>query len=177
MAGEKKLIGPTTTIWWIPVGVLANPLKPSAAALQSALSAGDALNVSCAVVTGYTMNPTDSDTQASKTICDAGNAETRGAANYEVSIQFAREANPDTNTDSVFIAPFEEFKHKGAEGYFYRRVGKLSTEALAVNDPIDVFKVISDNPRDIEEAGGGPIYMEVPFLPQGEMAIQVKAVA
>lgn len=177
MAGEKKLIGPHTTIWWVDDGVLTNPLAPSVAALNAAITGGDALNLSCTIVTGYTLNPTDSDTQSSRLLCDEGNSETRGFANYEGSLQFAREATPLTNTDSIFIAPFEKFKHKGETGFLIRRVGKKSTEDLAAGDRVDVFKFINDNPRDIEEDGGGPIYMEVPFLAQGQMAIQVEAVA
>ena len=179
MANEKKLIGPYTTIWWFDTAALTTPMAPKVADFTAALAATPptALNLSCTIVTGYTLNPTDSDTQNSRLLCDEGNAETRGNANYEATLQFAREADPDTNTTSIFIAPFEKFKHKGVEGYLVRRVGKKSTDAIAVGDRLDVFKVMSDNPRDIEEDGGGPIYMEVPFLAQGQMAIQVAAVA
>src|SRR5690625_5751311 len=83
-----KLMNPNTTIWWV-----------DGAAVQSAdeidldvLEAAD--NISCAIVTGSTLNPTDSDTDDTRSICDEGNVATPPYDTNEGNLPSFRPNNP-----------------------------------------------------------------------------------
>lgn len=162
-----KMLAPKTTIWWVDSTGTFNPLIPTAAALLADIVSLKAVNISCAIATGYTLNPTDSDTGDDKTICDTANAQTRGSANYEAMLPFYLEADAVGDPASVFLKAFELFKFKGATGTLVRRVGKLSTVPAAATDLVDIFTVMSDQSRYTEGDAGGAIRFEVPFLPQG----------
>lgn len=168
-----KMLSPKTTIWWIDSTGSFVPGTPTASALLADITSGKAVNISCAIVTGYTLNPTESDTDDSKTICDAANSKNRGLANYEADLNFYVEADPVANTTSVFLAAWNLFRAKGATGTLVRRVGYLSSVAPAATQLVDIFTVQSDNSRIIEADAGGPIQFKVPFLPQGYMITNV----
>lgn len=157
-----KMMSPKTTIWWV-TDAAYNPNAPSAALLTAAK------NISCAIVNGYTVNPTESDTDDSKSICDAANVQTPTFRNYEGSITFFRDSDV-TNIVSDYGKAFAFFRTKGTTGYIVRRLGKLSSVAAAAGDVVSSFKFINDNPQDVVNEGG-PIQFTVPFLPQGDMAL------
>lgn len=163
-----KMMSPKTTIWWV-TNPAYNPDAPSAALLTTAA------NISCAIVTGYTVNATDSDTDDSKSICDAANVQTPTFRNYEGNISFYRDSDV-TNVASDFGKAFTFFRTKGTLGYIVRRLGKLSSAAAAVGDVVSSYLFINDNPQDVI-VDGGPIQMTVPFLPQGRMALYKTVVA
>lgn len=172
-----KMMSPNTTIWWVPASATigtapGTPYDPDAPSLQFLT---DARNISCAVVTGYTLNPTDSDTDDSTSICDSANVETPTFYNYEANVTFFREGD-SANTTSDYYKAFQFFKQADAEGYLVRRVGYRNTVAAAAGHIVDSFKVSSDNPQDVVD-DGGPIQMTVPFLPQGKMSLEKALVA
>ena len=107
----KKMLNPNTTLWVIDADDVLDITNLSAADLNGD-PAGDpdpipgALNFSCAVVRGYTLNPTDSDTDDSASICDSGNVENRLYDNYEGEFTMFRDADA-TDTTSVFNQAFE----------------------------------------------------------------------
>ena len=164
-----KMMSPLTTIWWVPDSANWNPLIPSAALLTTAR------NISCAVVSGYTLNATDSDTDDSTSICDGANVELPTYYNYEANITFFRDSDP-TNVVSDYAKAFAFFKAGRQAGWLIRRVGYLSTVAAAATQVISSYKVISDYPQDVIE-DGGPIEFTVPFLPQGNMDLNRALVA
>lgn len=165
-----KMMSPNTTIWWV-TDATYNPDTPSAAKLTLAA------NISCAVVSGYTLNPTDSDVDDSTSICDGANVEVPTYYNYEGNITFFREGNiGDTTSDYAKAFAFFKTRGNAAGGYLVRRVGYLSTVAAAAGQVVSSFKFISDNPQDVVE-DGGPIQFTVPFLPQGKMALNKTLVA
>lgn len=168
-----KMMSPNETIWWVPADTVGfDPAAPSAAELT------EARNISCAVVSGYTLNPTDSDTDGTTSICNSANIETPTFYNYEANITFFREevgANED-NTSAYYRA-FEFFKEPDAEGYLVRRVGYRESEPAAAGQEVSVFYVSSDYAQDVVPDDGGPIQFTVPFLPQGRMEINVDTVA
>lgn len=172
-----KLVSPNTTIWWVDATGTFLPTAPDASNLVADLGAGKAVNLSAAVATGYTLNATASDTDNSKTIVDEGNSQSRGNGNYTASIPFFREADPVTNTDSVFLAAYNLFKTKGANGTLVKRLGFKYTVAPAAGQLVSVYTVLADNPRDEESNAGGPIQFLVPFFPQGYMKVNVALVA
>lgn len=164
-----KMMSPNTTIWWVPDSANWNPLVPSAALLTAAR------NISCAVVSGYTLNATDSDVDDSTSICDGANVELPTYYNYEANITFFRESNLADVTSDYYKA-FNFFKAGRQSGWLVRRVGYLSTVAAAATQVVSSYKVISDYPQDVVE-DGGPIEFTVPFLPQGNMDLNRALVA
>lgn len=176
-----KMMSPNTTIWWIDKEALTTPEAPKVTEMVSALSSTTAdemaVNLSPAIVAGYTLNPTDSDTQSSQSIVDEGSGETRGYANYDGSLGFFREADPATNTESEYLAAYELFKHKGRVGYLMRRLGKKFDKDLAEDDWLDIFLFQSWTPRVTTDTNGGAIQFTVPFLKQGFLKTNVQAQA
>lgn len=169
-----KMMNPNTTIWWVAEGGFVDPENPT----PEEVNAGE--NISCAIVTGFTLNPTDSSTDDSRSICDEGNVSTPTYDNYEASLTIYRTSvttGATTGLDAIYETAFELFKHKWVEGYLVRRIGKKNTEPAAEGDLVSVFKVMSDNPRDISGGDEGPIQMTIPFLQQGFMRLNVELAA
>lgn len=158
---SRKMLAPNTTIWWVPEGGFVNPAAPTAAEINAGT------NVSCAIVTGYTLNATASDTDDSRSICDNANVKQRTFKNYESEITYFR--SDLVTTTAVYVAAFNLFKKPGARGYFVRRFGKGFAAVAATGDKVSVYKFESDVPQTIESDAGGPIEITVPYIPQGEM--------
>lgn len=165
-----KLMNPNTTIWWVDIDGVEDPYAPTAAELNAAE------NISCAIVTGSTLNPTDSDTDDTRSICDEGNVATPTYDNYEANLTFFRTNNPDATdgNDAAMETAFQLFKHKGAEGYLYRRIGYKNTVPAEEGQLVSGFYVLSDNPQDVWGGDEGPIQFTVPFLQQGLLALNVE---
>lgn len=164
-----KMMSPNTTIWWVPLGGLLNPAAPTVAELTAAV------NISCAIVTGYTLGATDSDTDDSKTICDEGNVKTPTFGNYEGSLSLFRDGLGDTPT--VFTTAYNLFKDGRVEGYLVSRQGYKSTAAPAAGQLVSVYRFISDFQQDVEGDKGAPIQATIKFRPQGVMHINVPVTA
>lgn len=167
------MLNPNETIWFVPLDTPGfDPDAPSAAALT------EARNLSCAIVTGYTLNPTDSDTDDSTTICDNANVDNPTSYNYEANITFEREAlGAGFDATSPRARAFEFFKQPDAEGFLVRRLGMRNTVPAAAGQVVSVFKVTSDFPQDVVPDDNGAIQMTVPFLQQGKLALDVALVA
>lgn len=162
----QKMMSPNETIWWVPLEGLTpafNPDVPTAAALNNALS----MNISCAIVTGYTLNATASDTDDSSNICESSNSVTPTYYNYEGNIVFEREGDL-ADTTSLRAKVFELFRKPDAAGYLVRRVGYKNDTPAAAGQMVSSFLFMSDVPQDtVTDAN---IQMTVAFLPQGKMA-------
>lgn len=164
-----KMMSPNTTLWWV-TDAAYNPLLPSAAKLTTAA------NISCAVEVGYNVNPTDSDSDDSATICDESNTEELTAYNYEGTLTIFREGD-SLDTTSAFYKAWTFWKTRtNTEGWIVRRLGKKNTAAAAIGDEISSFKFIADDPQDVVEENG-PIKATIVFLPQGSMEQYKTAVA
>lgn len=165
----KKMMSPNTRIDWI-TDPAYDPLVPKATLFT------DATNISCAIASGYKLNPTDSKTDGSTTICDDNNVVTMTSYNYEASLTIFRDADLAATT-TAFAKAWAFFKHKtGTSGYLVRRVGKLSSVAVAALDEVSSFKFIADDPVDVvgEDA---PIQATIEFFKQGNMALYKPVVA
>lgn len=160
-----KMMSPNTTIWWVPLAGITNPAAPTAAQITAGT------NISAAIVTGYTLGATDSDTDDSKTIVDEGNVSTPTFGNYEANISFFRDGIGDAPT--IFTTAYNLFKDGRVEGWLVSRHGYKATVAPAATQLVSVFRVMSDFTQDVEGDGGAPIQFTVPFKPQGQMAINV----
>lgn len=164
-----KMMSPNTTIWWVPDSANYNPAAPSAALLTVAR------NISCAIVSGYTLNATESDVDDSTSICDSANVELPTYYNYEANMTFFRDSNV-ADVTSDYSKAFAFFKLGRQAGWLVRRMGYLSSVAAAATQVVSSYKVISDFPQDVVE-DGGPIEFTVPFLPQGNMDLNRALVA
>jgi hypothetical protein len=157
-----KMLNPNTTIVVIAESDVVNPLAPTAAELNGS----SAHNISCAITRGYTLNPTDSDTDDTASICDTGNVQNRLYDNYEGELTFFRDANLADNT-SVYNTAFNFFKDPDVRFWVYRRLGKKSTVAFATGDSIEGFLFVNDRIRSVDGGDAGPVQFTAPLLAQG----------
>lgn len=158
-----KMLNPNTTLVVVPEANVANPLAPTAAELNSATFA---VNISCAITRGYTLNPTDSDTDDTASICDTGNVQNRLFDNYEGELTAFKEGNL-ADSASIFAQTFEFFKNPDKRFWLYRRLGKKSTAAFADGDIVEGFLFVNDRTRSVDGGDAGPIQFTVPLLAQG----------
>jgi len=160
---SQKMMSPNTRIDWIPVSGVVDAINPTITELNGGT------NISTAIVRGYTLNPTSSDTDSTSAITDESNVDNRTYSNYEGSITFFRDANINDNVSSYNKA-WALFRRAGARGYLYRRLGQKNTVAHSVGGEIEGFLFESDWPQTIDGGdSGGPIQFTVPFLKQGVM--------
>lgn len=173
-----KMMSPNTTLWWVPESAITNPdVDLFKASLYQ--TSGAAIDLSCAVVAGYTLNPTDADTDDTRSICDVGNVANPTIQNYEALLTFFREeiksGQAAPGTDSVYDKAFNLFK-RGLQdgqiiGYWVQRIGFRQGTAAAEGQLVSAYKFVADNPRDEVGDGAQPIQFTVPFLAQGWLGI------
>lgn len=166
------MLNPNTTLIVVPESFVTNGAAPSAAVLNGV----NAINISCAVTRGYTINPTDSDTDDTASICDTGNVATRLFDNYEGNVTMFRDGNIADNT-SVYNLAFNYFKVPDQRYWVFRRLGKKSTVAIATGDILEGFLFTNDRIQSVDGGDAGPIQFTVPMLPQGNYTGYVAAVA
>lgn len=167
-----KMLNPNTQLIVILEDDMSDANAPSAAELNG----NDALNISCAVTRGYTLNPTDSDTDDTASICDSGNVQTRLFDNYEGELTMFRDGNSADNT-SVFNKAFAFFKEPDVKFWVFRRVGKKSDVDAASSDEYEGFLFMNDRTRSIDGGDSGPIQFTAPLLAQGNYTGYVTATA
>lgn len=167
-----KMLNPNTTLIVVPESFIVNPLAPSAAVLSGV----NAMNISLAVTRGYTLNPTDSDTDDTASIVDTGNVKNRLYDNYEGEFTLFRDGN-SADATSIYNIAFEYFKNPDQRFYVFRRVGKKSTVAIAAADQVEGFLFLNDRVRSVDGGDAGPIQFTVPTLPQGNYTGYVAVVA
>lgn len=168
-----KMMPPAETIFWVPkehAATTADLLKPA----LYAEGTGKAVNISCAVVAGYTLGAAESDTDDTRSICDSGNVKTPTIANYEGELTFFREqlksdGTPGDTTDlDKAWALFKQGTNPVQEGWLVKRLGLRREEAMKQGQEISAFLFIPDNPRDVTGDGTQPIQFTVSFMPQGQ---------
>lgn len=167
-----KMLNPNTTLIVVPEQYITNPAAPSAAILNGV----NAMNISLAVTRGYTLNPTDSDTDDTASITDTGNVQNRLFDNYEGEVTCFRDAN-SADATSIYNIAFNYFKVVDQRFYVFRRVGKKSTVALAAADQVEAFLFLNDRLRSVDGGDAGPIQFTVPMLSQGTYTGYVAVVA
>lgn len=163
-----KLMAPNETIWWVSKKDFPT-FKYDA---PTAVALTNDNNISCAITTGYTLNPTDSDTDDTSTICDEANVQTPTYRNYEGNITFIREElGQSADEESGRFKAWEFFKHKGAEGWLVRRVRGLNYEPAVAGQKVEVYEFLSDNPQEGGEDDSAVVTYTVNFFSQGEFKI------
>jgi hypothetical protein len=156
-----------TLIFWV-TDPTYDPANPSIALLLPAT------DISCAIETGYTLNPAKSDVNSKKTICEDSKVETPVRYNYEAQMTFFREGDL-ADSVSAFSRAFSFFGTTRNTGYLVRRSGIPRTVALAAGQKVDSFKFINDVPQDVVDAD--LIQFSTKFLQQGRMELSKALVA
>lgn len=162
-----KLISGKTLIHWIEDPTY-DPLAPKLSLFTAAT------DISCAIESGYTLNPTKSDVNTKRSICETAESETPVRYNYEGALTFFREGDL-AETASAFARAFAFFKNGRKSGYLVRRSSIPRSVALAVGQKVDSFKFIADEPQDVID--DDLIEFSVKYLQQGDMELDKAIVA
>lgn len=162
----KRMSG-NTSIYWVEDATY-DPLLPSLALLTAAR------DISCAIATGYSLNPVKSDVSTKATICDLSEVETPIRYNYEGNLTFFREGDLADST-SAFAKAFTFFGTERKLGYLVRRSGLARTVPLAIGHKVDSFKFINDVYQDADDEE--LVMFTIKFLQQGNMKLDKAVVA
>lgn len=165
-----KLMAPNIRIDWYPEGHFADPLNPTIPELNSGY------NLSPAIVTGFTLDFTDSETVDTANIYEPFTHETITHHNYEANLQFFLAPRQhriydfdktDTENEAAYRKAEELFYHnQNVTGYFVKRFGYKWNVEYQVGQKIDIFHFQSSYPKLTVE-DGNPILLEVLFIPMG----------
>ena len=158
-----KLMAPNIRIDWYPEGHFADPENPTLGELNSGY------NLSPAIVTGYTLDFTDTDTVDVATIYDNQTSELFTHSSYEANLQFflAPRGSNAANEDSYRMAEELFYHNQLAKGYLVKRFGYKWDVKYHVNHKVDIFYVQATIPKVVSEENS-PVLLEVMFLPLGE---------
>lgn len=162
----KRMSG-KTLIFWVE-DPSYDPLLPKISLLTPAR------DISCAIATGYTLNPTKSQVNTKQTICDDAEVETPISYNYEGNLPFFREGDLADST-SAFARAFDFFGTERKVGYLVRRSGIARAIPLAVGQKVDSFKFINDVYQDADDEE--LVMFQTKFLQQGRMELDKALVA
>ena len=158
-----KLMAPNIRIDWYPEGHFTQEQYPQPHELSSGY------NLSPAIVTGFKLDFTDSNTVEAATIYDNHSSELFTHSSYEANLQFflaPRRSNAD-NEAAYRIAEQLFYTEGPKTGYLVKRFGYKWDTPYEMDHKIDVFKVQSTTPKVVAE-DGAPILLDVVFLPVGD---------
>lgn len=132
------------------VGGLADKDNPT----EDELAAGQ--DITCALVEGYTLGMTASDTRnTQRSVCDQGNRQDFGAANYAGDLTFFREGDKEASeNESAFLRAAAVFAQPGVQVDIVRRGAvpdapesvKPESEPFVEGDVVEVFGFVTDYP-------------------------------
>jgi hypothetical protein len=155
-----KMLSPNTKIVFIPFTGVANPdAGPTLAECQAGV------DISCAIVTGYTLNPTDPDTDDTSSICDEGNVVNPTYDNYELDVTFFRDDNL-ADAASVYNIAYGLFGAGPVVGWWVRRTGKKAALPFVATDRIDYFGFETDYVAELD-ARNAPQQFSLKGIPNG----------
>lgn len=177
MAGQKLLRGHFSVYAFFPEAT-DNWETISAASLEAAIANGLGYDISCAITDdSVSVNPTDSDTDDSISICDIGNVETPTFFNYEVTFDSFRNGPASLGqTVPVYDIPPKLFPTADLPFYIVKRIGPAQGDAFAAGQEISVFGVNTDFPTDVL-GDGENILFGARFKPTGELNTNTELVA
>lgn len=115
----------------------------------------EGIDITCAVVAGYTLGMTDSNTIEGRSVCDKGNTTDYGSANYEGNLQFFLEADEDETAEtSAYKRAADFFTTRGIQFDIIRRIGKPHDVDGSADDKVEVFGFTTDYPQFTSGAEG-----------------------
>ena len=166
-----KLMAPNIRIDWYPEGHFADIQNPTVAELNSGY------NLSCAIVTGYTLDFTDSNTEDTTTIFDDFTSETILNHSYEADLQFFLAPRDSIAGNEEAYRKAEElfYVDQNPKGYLAKRFGFPGDSKYVGNQKVDLFLLQADLPKVLSEEDN-PVLLNIRFLPQGEAVSGVTVV-
>lgn len=171
-----KSLPPSITIWWVDdgdqtgegyVGTYGDGFADISCPTAAEINAG--LNISCALTTDITLGWTDRDTDDTRGLCDDASVANPTAKNYEGTLPFFLDRNPNKTEESIYNDALEMFKKPLRSGYIVERIAKhprLEPEAVT-GDRVTIFKFLSGDPNILNDATA-PTQMEVVYYAQGQ---------
>lgn len=171
MADERFPSNGNVTVWIVPVAGIADYNEPTAAEINSGI------NITPAVSWENTTFPTASESNDidDRSLLDAGNATTRGFAQWEASLSLFRPKDL-TDTVSDYGKAWQALKTPRASYYVITRVGQMPTGTVtpaAPGDFVSVYRVITDAVADDIEGEDSYKYSFV-GVPQGEISVYTR---
>lgn len=150
---------------WVPDAYMTP--EQAKAPTATILNAATTVQLSEAIAwQDFALGATDSDDVEDRGITDPGNASSRGFANFEGTLSFFRDKNPD-DTSSPYVIAWDTFKVPRTYGYLVLRVAeKKWNEPWAAGDRVSVFKFVADVITD-DTDGDDSVKFTVNFLQQG----------
>lgn len=172
-----KMMAPNESIFWVP--------KEQAATVTEVLKAtvytnpgAKAVDISCAIATGYKLGATASDTNDDSDICQEENVKNPTRGNYEGSLTFFREdlgGKDAAGDETVRDKAYNLFKGMDRpEGWLVHRVGHKQSVPMKAGQDVSVFLFRADLMQFVAPDAGGTIKYTVEFLPQGAMKLGAK---
>ena len=170
-----KMLPPSITAWWVDdgdqtaecyVGQYGNGFEDISCPTSAEINAG--LNISCAMTTDFTLQWTERDTDDTRGLCDDAAVANPTTKNYESTLNFFLDRNPNKEEESIYNEVMQLFKKPLRSGYLVQRIARHpSREPEAQEgDWVTVFKFYSGDPNILNDATA-PIQMEVVFYAQG----------
>lgn len=168
--GNKTLRG-NVDILLAKDGAFANPHAPLVAELNNT---NMVINISCAVNDEYDINLTSPDTDESISVCDISAVATPTFANYSVGFDIFRDE--DFDATGVYNKAYAMTKHSGVVYWVIVRIGKAQGTPFAVGDIVSLFKIKTDYPADVLDAGS-PMQLTVRTKPTGDFEVEYEVAA
>lgn len=172
MADEKFPSNGNVTVWAVPVASIADYRSPTATEINN-----NGTDITNAIAWENTTFPTatESNDIDDRSLLDAGNATTRGFAQWEVALSLFRPKDP-TDTLSDYGKAWQLFKTPRVEYYIITRVAQMTTGVLtpaSAGDWVSVYRIITDAQADDTEGEDSYKY-SFTGLAQGEVAVYTR---
>lgn len=175
MAAIKSL-PPSITIWWVDEtdqtgegyeGTYGEGFANVSAPTSEEVNAG--INISCAMTTDFTLGWTDRDTDDTRGLCDDAAVANPTTKNYEATLNFFVDRDPNKAEESIYNEVLEIFKKPLRSGYLVQRIARHPRQNpdCEAGDRLTIFKFFSGDPNVINDATA-PIQLEITFYAQGE---------
>ncbi len=124
------------------------PTVTGALSLATDLAAANAKDVSDNILkSSYTLGATGADKVNEPSLAAVTNSSVPGMSNYNGDMEFFRYLDPTGKSVPAEDVPFTLFTGKGIRVWLVERKGPQSTAALAIADVVDVYEVLTDDPR------------------------------
>lgn len=161
--------GLSVSAWWALPNYAVDPENPTAAELNAAL------DITCEISwSDWSFGAQASNQISDPYLCDVGNTQTRGLAQFGGTVSLAYPSQYTDLNDST-AATFAALSQPQTEGYFIIRVDgqKASRTTPGTNgDFISVYRVMTDGYSDnVTGADLGSFKYNITFLPRGEVYV------
>lgn len=95
----------------------------------------------------YTLGSTGADKVNEPSLAAVTNSSVPGMSNYTADMEFFRYLDATGKSAPLEDVPFTLFTGKGIRVWLVERKGPPSTNALAAADVVDIYEVLTDDPR------------------------------